>query len=148
MKKLIYLLLLMLCGNHSFAQIEKPVKWEFAVQKTSATEATIYLKATIRDRWHIYSLDKESEGPVKTSFRFSPSADYTLDGKISQPVPQSRFEKAFNSKVTFFEKEVIFSQKIHIRKNKGSVHGTVEYMTCSDQKCLPPETLPFIISLD
>lgn len=148
MKKILYLIAILLIGTKSFAQIEKPVKWEFAVQKTSATEAILYLKATIQDGWHIYSLDREKDGPVKTTFSFAQSADYVLIGKTGEPLPQSRFEKAFGSKVTYFEKEVIFKQRIRLKSTKGTVHGKVVYMTCSDQKCLPPDNFDFAISLD
>lgn len=145
--KTLCLLALILIGTKSIAQIEKPVKWEFAVQKTSQTEAIVYIKATIKDGWHIYSLDTEKGGPVKTSFQFDRSPDYTLIGKTSQPVPQARFEKAFNSKVTYFEKSVVFNQKVRLNSAKGILHGKVEYMTCNDLKCLPPDDFEFSINL-
>jgi thiol:disulfide interchange protein DsbD len=137
----------MLIGPKCFAQIEKPVKWEFAVQKINQKEATLYLKATIQDGWHIYSMDAMSDGPVRTSFKFDRSPQYTLIGKTSQPAAKSKFEKAFNSKVSFFEKEVIFVQRLRLKSATGTVHGRIEYMTCSDKKCLPPDALEFSVIL-
>jgi thiol:disulfide interchange protein DsbD len=136
-----------LIGTQAFSQIEKPVKWSFAIKKQSNTEAIVFLKADIQNSWHIYSLDQKEGGPIKTSFTFLPGADYALIGKTSQPLPHTKFESAFNMKVSYFEHAVIFQQKIRLKSGKGVLHGKLEYMTCNDKKCLPPEELNFSIKL-
>jgi thiol:disulfide interchange protein DsbD len=136
-----------LIGSQAFSQIEKPVKWSFAIKKESNTEATVFLKADIQNSWHIYSLDQKEGGPIKTSFTFLPGADYALIGKTSQPQPHTKFESAFNMKVSYFERSVIFQQKIRLKSGTGVLHGKLEFMTCNDKKCLPPENLDFSIKL-
>jgi len=54
-------------------------------------------------------------------------------------------EKAFGMEVAYFENEVIFQQKIRLKTGQATVSGTLEYMTCNDQKCLPPDDLEFSI---
>ncbi|MBB3054332.1 protein-disulfide reductase DsbD domain-containing protein [Mucilaginibacter gotjawali] len=147
MKKIILIIAMALVGTSAFSQIEKPVKWSFAIKKENKNEAIVFLKAEIQSSWHIYSLDQKEGGPIKTTFTFAPSLDYSLVGKASQPSPRTRFESAFNMNVSYFENAVIFRQKIRLKSGKGTLHGKLEFMTCNNQKCLPPEDLDFSINL-
>ncbi len=148
MKKLTLLFAALFLSIGVFAQIEAPVKWAYAAKKLSATEAVVFLRATIQDGWHIYSLNVKDGGPIKTSFTFDPSKEYSLEGKTTEPTPISKYEKAFSMNVTYFEKSVTFQQKIKLKSaNVSVVKGKLEYMTCNDMKCLPPEDLDFSIPL-
>jgi hypothetical protein len=49
--------------------------------------------------------------------------------------------------VSFFEKSVIFQQKVKLKAGQATVKGTLEYMTCNDKQCLPPETIAFSIAV-
>jgi DsbC/DsbD-like thiol-disulfide interchange protein len=130
----------------AYAQIVTPVKWAYAAKKTSATEVTVLLKATIDAGWHIYSQNVKEGGPIKTSFTFAKSKDYTLVGKTGEPKPVTKYEDAFKMDVSYFEKEVVFTQKIKLKSaNVRVVKGQLEYMTCNNQKCLPPEDVNFTI---
>ena len=132
----------------AFAQIESPVKWAYGAKRISATEAVIFLKATIDDGWHIYSLNVKDGGPIKTSFTFPASKDYALLGEVSEPKPMSKYETSFKMDVTYFEKTVTFQQKIKL-KTAGTtvVKGSLEYETCNDHKCLPPDDVDFSIPI-
>lgn len=129
----------------AFAQIEKPVTWSYAAKKVSKTEAIIYLKATIDNSWHIYSQDMKDGGPIKTTFTFSPSKDFSLIGKTIEPKPIKKYESTFKMNVNYFEKAVVFQQKIKLNKATTTVKGVVEFMVCNDTKCLPPEEVEFSI---
>jgi len=146
MKKSVLIITLMLFVMGAFAQIESPVKWSYAAKRLSNTEAVVFLKATIQDGWHIYSLNVGDGGPIKTSFSFSPSKSYSVIGKAIEPTPVTRFEKAFSMNVSYFEKSVIFQQKIKLKSAEATVvKGKLEFMTCNDMKCLPPDDLDFSI---
>ncbi len=127
------------------AQIESHVTWAFAAKKTSATEATVLIRATIDKGWHVYSQNVKEGGPVKTSFTFDPSKEYTLVGKTIEPTPINRYEKAFSMNVGFFENSVVFQQKIKLKAKATTVTGKLEFMTCNDTKCLPPDEVKFSI---
>ncbi|MBL4677173.1 MAG: sugar transporter [Mucilaginibacter sp.] len=127
------------------AQIEAPVTWAFAAKKTSPTEATLLVKATIDKGWHVYSQTVKEGGPVKTTFTFDPSKDFTVVGKTIEPTPINRYEKVFSMNVGFFENSVIFQQKIKLKAKATTVTGKVEFMTCNDVKCLPPDEVKFSI---
>ncbi|EDM34849.1 thiol:disulfide interchange protein dsbD precursor [Pedobacter sp. BAL39] len=127
------------------SQILKPVKWSYAAKKTSATEAVLYLKATVDEGWHLYSQNIADGGPVKTSFQFTPSSAYKLVGKTVEPKGIVKFEKAFDMNLTYFEKSVIFQQKVKLNAKTATVKGSLEFMVCDDKQCLPPETIEFSI---
>ena len=129
------------------AQILTPVKWSYAAKKTGKNEAVVFIKATIDDGWHIYSQTVKDGGPVKTSFTFSPSTAFTLVGNTIEPTPITRNEKVFKMDVSYFEKSVIFQQKIHLNSGQATVKGTLEYMTCNDHQCLPPDDIDFSIAV-
>lgn len=129
------------------AQILKPVKWSYAAKKTSATEATIYIKSTMEQGWHIYSLDTPEGGPVRTSFTFTPDHSYQLTGAVQQPQPASKMEKQFGIEVKYFENTVIFQQKIKLKEHNATVKGEINFMVCSDQQCLPPQTIQFSVDI-
>lgn len=146
MKKLLVVLaVLFAAGAH--AQIFTPVKWSYASKKTSPTEATVLIRATIDEGWHIYSQTVKEGGPIKTSFKFPVSKEYTLVGKTIEPTPLTRYEKSFSMNVSFFENSVTFQQKIKLKAGKATVKGKLEYMTCNDQRCLPPEDLDFTVEV-
>jgi hypothetical protein len=148
MKKLFLAIAALVITAAAHAQIEAPVKWSYAAKKVSATEAVVYLKATIQKDWHIYSQTVKEGGPVKTAFTFKPSKEYATVGKPTEPKPLSKYEDVFKMNVGYFEKEVVFSQKIKLKSPKASaVTGKLEYMVCNNVKCLPPDEVEFSIPL-
>lgn len=147
MKKfaLAVIVLFLLHNAISNAQIVQPVKWSYGSKKLNSTTAVIFLKATIDKGWHIYSQHIKEGGPVKTTFTFKPSPDYALTGTTAEPKPITRMEEVFGMEVHFFENSVIFQQKVRLKKGRVTVRGSLEYMVCNDQQCLPPEDLDFSI---
>ncbi len=145
MKKLTLFLAVSFLSTGLFAQILKPVKWSYAAKKISKTEAVLLLKATIDNGWHIYSTQQKDGGPVKTEFTFTPSKDYALNGPVAEPKPVTKYENSFKMNVLYFEKSVIFQQKIKLKKDQTDIKGQVEFMVCNDKQCLPPEDFEFSI---
>jgi hypothetical protein len=145
MKKLILAALTFVISTASYAQILAPVKWSYGAKKIDNEQAVVFIKATIDKGWHIYSQHVADGGPVKTSFRFDKSDDYTLNGNTTEPKAVSKYEKAFSMNVQYFEQSVIFQQKVKLKNGQASVNGTLNYMVCSNKQCLPPEDVEFSI---
>ncbi|PST85037.1 sugar transporter [Pedobacter yulinensis] len=129
----------------AFAQIERPVTWSYAAKKINSKEAIIYLKATVDEGWHIYSLNVKPGGPIKTSIKLSPSKDYAPAAAAIEPKPIVKYEETFKMNVPYFEKQVVFQQKVKLNKAATTVKGTVEFMACNDEKCLPPDQVNFSV---
>jgi len=144
MKKIILLFALIFVFAKVSAQLEKPITWSYFAKKTSKNEATLYLKAKMQSKWHIYSLDVKGI-PAKTSFTFPSSRDYILVGKPQEPKPISKYDKILKLNLTYFEKEVVFVQKIKLNKPSTVVKGNVEFMACNDKQCLPSDEVSFSV---
>jgi hypothetical protein len=145
MKKIILTAITITLSSAVFAQILTPVKWSYAAKKIDKDQAVVFIKATIDKGWHIYSQHLADGGPIKTTLKFAENNDYTLIGNASEPKSVSKYEKSFSMNVQYFEQSVIFQQKIKLKAGQATVNGTVNYMVCSNQQCLPPEDVEFNI---
>jgi Disulphide bond corrector protein DsbC len=140
--------ILVLFFGSASAQILEPVKWSCKAEKTDPGEATLIMKATIEKGWHLYSQNISDGGPIKTTFTFTPSADYELVGKPAEGKAFEFYDKNFEMQLAHFSGEADFVQKIKISNPKTfSVSGFVEFMVCDDEKCLPPSVVEFQITV-
>ena len=146
MKRLAYfaVLVCLLAGNIT-AQVENPVKWSFNVDREKEGIFNLKLTANIDASWHMYSQNLPDGGPVPTTFKFEKNSAYELMGKVKeQSNAESVFDKSFEMQVSFYSHKAVFVQKIKVKSGESfKVKGTVEYMCCNDQKCLPPKTVDF-----
>lgn len=148
MKNLSLIVVMMLIGvSGAFAQILEPVKWQFGARKINDKEAVVFMKAVIDNGWHIYSMNVEDGGPIKTSFTFASSEDFSLIGKTAEPTPKTKYEDVFGMDVAYFNNEVVFQQRIKLNKGQTTVRGVVEFMACDAEQCLPPDEVPFAIAI-
>lgn len=146
MKKTIFTMVVLFVTVLSLqAQILNPVKWSYAAKRLGKDEAMVLVKATIEPGWHLYSQYIAEGGPVKTTFTFDKSLAYNITGKTIEPSPITKFEKAFDMKVSYFEKSVVFQQKVKLKGKQATVKGSVEFMVCNDEKCLPPNVVEFSV---
>ena len=149
MKKLLSLLLTLIIYTTSQAQILDPVKWSFSSKKVNDKEADLLITAKIEPGWHVYSQFIEEGGPVPTSFKFKSSPDFAVSGKISEtPKAVSAFDKNFDMQIAWHQDQVVFKQRIKVNKPKTTVSGTLEFMVCDDERCLPPAEVDFSIPVD
>lgn len=146
MKNLSLIVVMVLMGASSaFSQILEPVKWQFGSKKINDKEAVVFMRAVIDKGWHIYSLNVADGGPIKTSFKFAPSNDFSLVGKPMEPKPKTKYEEVFGMDVAYFNNEVVFQQRVKLNKGQTTVRGVVEFMACDAEQCLPPEEYAFAV---
>jgi thiol:disulfide interchange protein DsbD len=131
------------------AQIENPVEWSYSAKKIGNKQYEVHLTATIEGKWHLYAQDA-GEGPEPTSFIFNKNPLIKLIGKVNEIGKlETSFDKNFNSTLKYYNKKVDFVQKISLKSSASTVlKGTVTYMVCNDNKCLPPKDVPFSIKID
>jgi Disulphide bond corrector protein DsbC len=148
MKLFLPAFLLLLLAGRANAQILNPVGWSFSAKKINAKTYELHFIANIGPGWHVYSQDA-GNGPIPTSFVFEANPLVTLDGKVKEVgTLQKVYDKNFNTTLKYYEKQVDFVQVIKLRSPvKTIVKGTLTYMVCSDQLCLPPKDIPFSISV-
>ena len=135
----------------AYGQIFNPVKWSFSSEKVNNTEFNLKFTATIESGWYVYSQYLESDdGPVKTSFTYDKGAHFSLVGKN---VETSGHRKELNDplfdnmKVIKFSDKVVFTQKVKVTDLSKPIAGYLEFMTCDNQRCLPPKEVDFSFEL-
>ncbi|MEO3407791.1 protein-disulfide reductase DsbD domain-containing protein [Mucilaginibacter sp. CAU 1740] len=143
LKKILILLVFVVIGFYSHAQVLTPIKWSYASKKIDNKQAMLFVKANLDKGWHIYS--QQATGPIKTRFNFIKDGGYSLVGKITEPMPISKFEPLLNQTLQYFEQSVVFQQKIKLKSTKAVVKGTVNFLVCNDKHCLPPDEVNFTI---
>jgi hypothetical protein len=149
MKTLMICLILITFDRMANAQ-ENPVKWTFDSKKTAAGTYELFLNATVPQPWHIYSQKTPEGGPLPTRIQFKANPLVNLSGDASERGEVKNFhDKNFDVDVIYFVGDVKFVQVVKLKAAaKTSVKGTIEYMVCNDNKCLPPVEVPFDIILN
>lgn len=123
---------------------QNEISWNFSFNKENQE---LVFKATLSDGWHIYSqfLDK-NEGPVATTFKFDENDKIEQIENVQEPEGEIVYDENFASEITYFSNEVSFIQPI-TTKEKTKVTGSVLYMICDDNGCLPPDVKEFSIKV-
>ncbi len=140
MKRLVFLLLCLATTLGINAQQLDPAKRTFSVKETSPTEAELIVTVKLDNGWHMYSQHTDANGPLPTVFEFSPSSDYQLVGKVSEPKPHEEMDAMFGCIVKSYSGTVVFRQKIKRLSQKDfTVKGILSYQLCNDGSCIAPE---------
>lgn len=126
-----------------------PVKWDFGIQKTAAGAFTLTFTATMDAGWSIYSQFTSDEGPVPTTFYFEEASHYARVGQVEESGKKKEgMDPFFGVQVSkFVEGPVVFTQRITVTDPSLPLKGSLEFMTCNDEHCLPPKEVPFEFSL-
>jgi len=148
MKKLVFIALLLVGITALHAQVQNPVQWKFEAKKKGAGYE-IVMTATLEKPWHIYSQNTGKNGPVPTNITFKKNPLVTLSGKVIETGKLEKvYDKNFSTDVLFYSGKVVFTQIVKVKAGvKTNVSGTVEYMVCDDEQCLPPTKKTFDIKL-
>ncbi len=135
MKKI--LILLFLAPLISNSQILEPIEWTTSVEKISNTEYNLIFKADIETNYHLYSQKVPNDGPKPTLFIFEKSENFELIGKAIEEKGHISFDSTFEMKIKYFEKNVVFKQRVKVRNDKNfNIIGEIEFMTCNDSSCI------------
>jgi thiol:disulfide interchange protein len=134
MKKYGLLLLLFFTTFFSQAQILEPVKWKSSLTKTSDTEFTLILEATIEDEWHVYSQFTPEGGALPIIMTYHKAGEkYELIGKTEESETKTEYSEIFMVDEIFFSKSATLTQKFKL-KDAGlkSINVEMEYQACKE----------------
>jgi hypothetical protein len=149
MKKTILLALIVLSGTIAIAQSSKQVNWVYSAKKVADKTYEIHMTATIGGDYHLYAQDAGGDGPIATTFNFTKSPLFALDGTVKEKGQiVKKFESAWNHNVNYYEKTVDFVQVVKLKSNvKTTLAGKVEFMVCNDKECLPPADVDIKVNI-
>ncbi len=144
MKKLLLILSTVFLMGSVFAQSE-PVSWSFSAKKVSGKTYDVYMTATLKTGWHIYSQTQPKDAiALPTKFAFSNNPLATLVGDVKEVGKMQKVkDEALGATAHQFSNKVNFVQRVTLKSDaKTNINGTVEYQLCDDKMCLPPKKLP------
>jgi hypothetical protein len=139
------IMLFAVCTN---AQVKNLASFSFTATKKGA-DYEVIIKATIEKPWHIYSQTTPAGGPLPTKISFNKNPLITIVGKAKEVGKLEKIhDKNFGVDVLYFSNTVSFVQLVKVKAGvKTNITGTIEYMVCDDEQCLPPTKKTFDIKL-
>lgn len=149
MKKIVTLFLLLIIGSFAIADVKDPVAWSYVAKKKSGNTYDVVITASLSKPWHIYSITSPKGAGMPTNILFKKNPLISLLGPLRENGKlQSEYNKDFDMTVKYYSDRVEFIQTIVLKgKAKTNITGSVEYMVCDDERCLPPATKNFEIKL-
>lgn len=129
-------------------QIAEPIAWDAHLEKENDSIYKLIFTAKLEKGWHLYAQDVEEGGPIATNFTFNNSSStFELVGETSEPNVPTYYDEVFGMEIKYFEDEAKFYQTIKVLDPEAIIEAEVEFMVCNDSMCLPPDTIPFQISV-
>ncbi len=127
------------------SQVYNPVKWTFRSEEINNRNTNLVFEATIDDKWHLYGFNIPENGPVPTSVVFTDTSGFRIKGKpVSYVKPEIKYDSIFGMNIEFYSHKATFKQQIEkTSKEDFTISGYVEFMSCDDQRCLPPSEAEF-----
>lgn len=132
---------------------QQPVNWSYTAKKINGNMYEVHLTATIADGWHIYAQAQPKDAiatPTKIAFTENPLL--VLKGPVKEVGEMEKYkEEVLGIEQYQYARKVEFVQVVKLKVNtsiRTNVSGNLTFQTCTNEKCLPPETTHFTIALE
>jgi thiol:disulfide interchange protein DsbD len=148
MKKILLALLFFGFALQSQSQKIAPVKWAYQAVKTGDKKYNVIITANVDAPWHIYS-QFVKKGPVPTTVQFAKNPLVVINGSTKEVGNlEKKFDNNFGAVIGSFGGKVQFIQAVTLKVNtKTKLTGTIEYMVCNEERCLPPTKQSFEVDI-
>lgn len=147
-KKLLFVLTLLSGISITAYSQSDLVSWKIASEAAADNTFDIKITASIAPGWHMYDMGPYENGPNATTFIFTLPKGVTKVGEISSiEKPIKVDDPMFGMVIGYYEKSVTFIQKVKLSVPKATVEVLVEWMTCDDTNCTPPDDHSMTVEL-
>jgi hypothetical protein len=129
---------------------QQPVTWNYSVQKIKDKVFELHCTAIIQPGWHLYAQRQPEDAIAQpTSITFNKNPLLEFNGNIKEV---GKLEKYQNKELQIenwqYAQKVDFVQEIILKNNaETSVSGKIQFQACTNEKCLPPATKSFEVTL-
>ncbi len=133
---------LLLMASLVLAQADQhPVTWSFSLGKNGDVHAVL-AQAEVAEGWYVYSQFLDEGGPIPTTLDLSLTSGLELSGLATEDGDVvAGFDELFEMQITKFKHHANFTQTFSLAASVTEVVGTLEFMACTNMKCLPPQTI-------
>ena len=144
MKKILFIICF-LSQLSSFAQVLHPNQFAFELSTKEyavGDEVELIFKATIEDKWYLYSSDFDPElGPMVTEVVFEANSTFETVGGLRAINPKKGYDEIFEGEYTYFREKGEFRQTIKVLEENLHFTGSINYQVCTDVdgRCIPFE---------
>jgi thiol:disulfide interchange protein DsbD len=109
----------------------------------------IEINATIDAGYHMYDFGPyETGGPNATSITFGKGIGYELvDSVRMEDSPVRVYDDVYKMDIGYFEGSAKFSQDIRLHAKEANVMFNVEWMSCNDNSCVPPDDVDITVDV-
>ena len=145
-----YLIFFSFLMGISAVYAQKPYEWTFSAKKMPDKKFEVHCTIDLKPPWHVYSQFTPEGGPLPTKFEFVKNPLYSLSGFAKENGKLiTRHETVFDVDVKYFDGKVDFVQVVKIKGTaKTNINGSVTFMVCNDEQCLPPTTQKFSLAFN
>lgn len=149
LKNLFFTLLCALSWSGLAQNDLEPVEWNNTFERLSDTEFRLFFKASIAKKWHLYSLEEFTDGPLPTAFTFVyDSLQIAAVEPMRSGRPKVAFDEVFGIDLPYFDTTASFEQRFRIISPLAqTISGEINYQACDDRVCIF-RTEPFVFSLE
>ena len=144
------LLCFILFSMKGYTQILDPVKFDTQIEKKEGNNYDVIIRARIEEPWHLYSQYTEEGGPLPTKIMFNKIPEIQLKGKVKEVGElHEKYEEVFMVNTLFYDQKVNFVQAVELKGNgPKTLSGSITFMACKNELCLPPQEMPFKVVLN
>ena len=147
MKRLSFILMLMVTAITAQAQMVDPVHFTSELKMGKGAEAEIVFTGKIDAGWHVYSTDLGQDGPIEATFNAVKMEGVEKVGKLTPRGKEiKKFDEMFGMELKFFENAVTFVQKVKFTQPQYTIDCYLEFGACNDKSCMPPTQVEFSAS--
>lgn len=126
-----------------------PVSWSFDVEKINDQEFELIFKADIQKTWNVYSQYLDDGGPFPTTITYETESIELIGKGVESGSKKEGMDPIFEMNVIKFLDKEPYIIRQRIKKSAAStISGYLTFMTCDDERCLPPTDVDFSIDLN
>ena len=147
MKKILLIVILFMT-QQLFCQV--PIHWKFFSEKISDSIYEVHLSAILQPGWHAFSQKQPADAiasPTLISFNRNPLLQ--MKGEIVEKGQlKNTLDTLTGIGACIYERKVEFIQEVRLKEKVATnLSGSIRFQTCSEEECLPPQTISFSVSL-
>jgi DsbC/DsbD-like thiol-disulfide interchange protein len=152
MKRIMSISIMFLCFINAFAQKGDKAQITFRADSVGSNQYALHIMVVPNEGWHIYA-QQQPPGAIAQAtvvqFTKNPLLKIT-PGPVKEVGEKETYtDPAAGILQYYYSHRVEFVQGFTRKgKAKTTINGTFTYQLCTNERCLPPATMPFSVGVE